>query len=171
MEKLGKIRLNLQLFGGRGAKSGTSKSYKIPKEMIDYVKNRDNGNYYIASISPQEFLKITSNDRMIKDIERYSVETYGELNLNELNKGYMSLTIDLNTGQVVSHEGRHRMVLLRNAGYKKAQVIVQSPNANYMNDENPNNNFKHNIGAIELKHQMRKEDYKITLNNLKYIKK
>lgn len=145
-------------------KSKSGRTYNIPNETINNLKDRDNGNYFSVYISPDDYLKITSSEALIKDIER-ETKKYGKLDLSKIDNGFMMLEIDLNNGKVVSHEGRHRMQLLKNSGYKKAQIIVISSNNSY--DEK----FGHDIKELSLKHQMRNENRTIIIRDLKIINK
>ena len=90
---------------------------------------------------------------------------YGDLDLKKINNGYIMLEVDLENGKVINHEGRHRIQLLKNNGYKKVQIIIMSKNNYY--DEN----FAHNIGSLHLKHQMENESFTTTLTNLKILNK
>ncbi len=168
------MKLDIQLFGGRGASSSTKKINKIPQKVIDNFleKNATKGNFYIATISPDDFLKLTASQETIKSIEK-SVDSgmYGELDLKKLNKNYMMLEIDLRNGNVINHEGRHRMQLLKNNGYEKAEIIISSLDHSYWYENNPNKDFKHNFSSLHLKSQSKSSDFRTTITNLKYLKK
>ena len=139
-------------------------TYKIPSKFLHDLENRENGNYYVAEITPDQYLKITSSENLIKSIEE-ETKQYGELDLDKLNSGYMMLEVDLDTGKVSSHEGRHRMQLLKNNGYKKAQIIIMSKKSNY------DKNWGHDINSLHLTHQIENEQYRTTITNLKIINK
>ena len=139
-------------------------NYEIPQEQLDKFKNKSNGNYYLTEIEPDDYLKITSNSKIIEAI-KMETKKYGALDLKKINNGYIMLEVDLENGKVINHEGRHRIQLLKNNGYKKVQIIIMSKNNYY--DEN----FAHNIGSLHLKHQMENESFTTTLTNLKILNK
>ena len=141
-----------------------NKEYKIPQETLDKFKNREDGNYYVAEIKPEHFLKITSNENLIKSIEKETT-SYGEFDIEKMNKGYAVLEVDLENGKVMNHEGRHRMQLLKNAGYEKAQIIIMSKKHNY--DESK----AHNFSSLHLKHQMENENFETSVVDLKILNK
>lgn len=119
------------------------KEYKIPQNILQeaYEQNKEMYNpsiygnnatsLYVTDISPDDFLKLATTDDYINTLtnENYILGR-DKLNLDKLNNSYMFLTVDLETGQVTGHEGRHRMLLLKDAGYKKAQIIIRADNQN-----------------------------------------
>lgn len=108
------------------------KEYKIPTEMIDRVYNSRRNPYndqfadcYVASISPDDFLNLTTTAYTISSIgDDNKNRNYGKLDLNKINQGYMFLEIDMKSGKVTQHEGRHRMLLMKEAGYKDVEIMV-----------------------------------------------
>jgi hypothetical protein len=94
------------------------------------VGGKLNQNYakgYVAYISPSDFLSLTTpNERRIVE----EAKSYGNIDFKRLsdNSQTIQLTIDFASGRVVGHEGRHRMVLLRQAGINKVAVLVK-PNS------------------------------------------
>lgn len=111
------------------------KEYKIPSEQIKKVyQSEENKKYngrrvYIVETTPDDFLKLTTNSEMmsqitdeVKSLSEYKV--YKTSASEALNNGYAFLEINMTTGRVVGHEGRHRMLGLKNEGYKKAEIIV-----------------------------------------------
>lgn len=98
--------------------------------------DEDYARLYISKISPEDFLKLTANDSMMVMLE----ENRFDLDLSQVeNKKYvadmMYLDIDLETGEVRGHEGRHRMYSLKNAGYKEAEIVVFPYNYSKYNAE------------------------------------
>ena len=168
------MKLNIQQFGGRGASSSKEKINRIPQKLIDKLieKSGTKGNFYVATITPDNFLNITSSKQMIKSIENdVNSGKYGKLDLNKLNNTYMMLEVDLRNGNVINHEGRHRMQMLKNNGYKKAEIIVYSLDNSYWYENNPNKIMKHDFNSLHLNSQSKSNDFKTTLTNLKYINK
>lgn len=102
------------------------KKYKIPDEQINAIYNRRTNKYaerrfFISEIKPDDFLKLTTDSESIKDVIK---ETQFKLDSKILDKNYMFLQMNMKTGQITGHEGRHRMVALKNAGYQKAEIII-----------------------------------------------
>ena len=88
---------------------------------------------YATRMTPDDFLSLTAND---SDIERIKTD-----NAKRTEKGWtldnmkfdteertepqaIKLTVDFETGEVLGHEGRHRMQALKDAGIKEADVVV-----------------------------------------------
>ena len=108
------------------------KQYKIPKEIIEQTYNKHRNPYndqfadfYITNISPDDFLQLTTTSDTISSIyDDIKFRQYGSLNLDKINQGYMFLEIDMKTGKVMQHEGRHRMALMKDAGYKDVEIMI-----------------------------------------------
>jgi hypothetical protein len=112
-------------------------------ERIDYLiedsgagSRQDYANYWITSISPTDFINLTTTektqDRAFFDKwgsewnPESNMSTYdymGELKKNMRQTPY--LAIDINTGEVVGHEGRHRMRALEQNGITSAEIRVE----------------------------------------------
>lgn len=112
-------------------------------ERIDYLiedsgagSRVDYANSWITSISPTDFLNMTltlgKQDRAAFDKfpsewnDDSNMDTYdymGELKKNMRQTPY--LAIDITTGEVVGHEGRHRMRALEREGIKSAEIRVE----------------------------------------------
>lgn len=110
----------------------SQKQYKIPIEMIERVYNSSKNPYndefadsYVGSISPDDFLKLTTTPEVLSGIvDDNKSRGYEKLDLSKIDNGYMFLEIDMNTGKVSQHEGRHRMVLLKEAGYNDVEIMI-----------------------------------------------
>lgn len=88
---------------------------------MDYAKS------YIAWVEPLDFLYATT----ISQENREQIEKEaGELDLERLRKQTqpIHLTVDFETGKIVGHEGRHRMIALYKAGVNKVAVIFDAWN-------------------------------------------
>lgn len=112
-------------------------------DRIDYLiedsgagSRVDYANYWITSISPTDFLNMTlplnKQDRSAFDKfpsewnENSNMDTYdymGELKKNMRQTPY--LAIDITTGKVVGHEGRHRIRALERDGIKSVEIRVE----------------------------------------------
>lgn len=81
---------------------------------------------YAVYMSPADFLSLTATDSARARIELESVRKYGELDADKLKSdmGSPYLNIDFETGTVTGHEGRHRMVLMQNAGIEQVPVVI-----------------------------------------------
>lgn len=112
------------------------KQYQLTDEQLNDVieesvaKGENNyAKHYITTMSPDEFLLMTASPYIWNTLEKDKFD----LDLNQLNKAHnvasmIYLDIDLRTGKVTGHEGRHRAYALKNAGYKKMDVVVWPSN-------------------------------------------
>lgn len=115
----------VQFSSGLKIKNGTA---RWTKDRIDYLYDeyastaQNYSKAYATFISPEDFLSLTTAD--LARIESQS----RELNTEDL-KNYRQaiyLTYDPSEpGIVAGHEGRHRMVALRNAGVKQVPIVIQ----------------------------------------------
>ena len=104
---------------------------RIDKYLSGSYYGSTNPNYaqaHIAYITPQEFLNLTvgSNTSTLDKIETESAE-YGDLDLKKIGGDVpMFLTIEKgkNGAKVIGHEGRHRMLMLGKAGFKKIPILI-----------------------------------------------
>lgn len=106
-------------------------------EMVEYYSVPDGGKNsndyakaYVAYISPSDFLSLTTtNESAIIEESK----TYGKFNLKELQSNDIKeapyLEIDFDYGEVIDHNGRHRMVMLRDAGVEKVAIVIRDPNS------------------------------------------
>lgn len=116
---------NSEKTSGLEIKNGTA---RWTKDRIDYLYDeyastaQNYSKAYATFISPEDFLSLTT-----ANLSRIESESR-ELNQEEL-KGYRQaiyLTYDPSEpGVVAGHEGRHRMVALRNAGIKQVPIAIQ----------------------------------------------
>lgn len=81
---------------------------------------------YATFMSPADFLSLTATDSARARIKLESVRKYGELDADKLKSdmGSPYLDIDFETGTATGHEGRHRMVLMQNAGIEQVPVVI-----------------------------------------------
>lgn len=104
--------------------SNTAKwtSERIDKLYDDYAASSPNySKAYATFISPDDFLSLTTTN--LQRIEAESSPLDIESLRNETQD--IHLTYDPSSpGEVWGHEGRHRMVALRNAGIKKVAITV-----------------------------------------------
>lgn len=121
----------------------TNSKAVMTNERIDYLiedsgagSRQDYANYWITSISPTDFINLTTTEKT-QDRDFFdswgsewnpesNMSTYdymGELKKNMRQTPY--LAIDINTGEVVGHEGRHRMRALEQNGITSAEIRVE----------------------------------------------
>lgn len=86
---------------------------------------------YITSMSPRTFLKLTLSDEKRSEWERAEKEgtrtdEIFPLDTEQLKNESQTpfLKIDSETGEVLSHEGRHRMLAMYNAGIRNVPVVI-----------------------------------------------
>ena len=91
-------------------------------------------NAYLTRMPIQRFLDMTTVDsveqRQIYSASRKISKSVPVENIKNTSGEYMYLEVDLENGEVISHEGRHRMTALLNAGNAYADVFVIAKNAN-----------------------------------------
>jgi hypothetical protein len=91
------------------------------KEEMDYAKS------YMAWVTPEDFIAATTMTEESR--ERIKTEA-GKLDLEKLQKQKQPiyLHVDFSTGEIVGHEGRHRMLALQDAGISRVAVIIDATN-------------------------------------------
>ena len=92
-------------------------------------KRAEHSNAYVGYISPEDFVSLTSNENIRS---RVKDEAY-ILNEEELKneKETPFLEYDPATGEVVNHEGRHRMVALKADGIESVAVVLKPSNDSF----------------------------------------
>lgn len=91
------------------------------KGSPDYAKS------YIAWMTPSDFVYATTTSQAGR--EQLKSEA-GKLDLERL-RGYdkpIHLTVNMETGEIAGHEGRHRMLALQDAGVDNVAVIIDALN-------------------------------------------
>ena len=120
-----------------GVASFTPKRFEdLIEEFSVPVGGQLNQNYakgYVAYISPSDFLSLTTNnEKAIIEQTKTIPDIYGsgKLDVDKLAATRQTpfLEIDFDDGTVYGHEGRHRMVMLRDAGIDKVAIVVKSLN-------------------------------------------
>lgn len=107
---------------------------KLSNETIKNAYNREevkkyNGRrMYIVKTTPDDFLKLTTDketyNEIINEVNSKKYNTSAAEALNKKDGSWAFLEVNMTTGKVVSHEGRHRMVGLKKEGYKSVEIIV-----------------------------------------------
>lgn len=108
------------------------KKYRLTNENIQQIIDEsisewdeDYARLYLTKINPKDFLKLTSSEDYFVAIKNNTLEL--DLEKMEGSKyvaDMMYLDIDLETGKVRGHEGRHRMSALENEGYELVDIVV-----------------------------------------------
>ena len=90
----------------------------------------DYAHAYITWVNPLDFVYATTSMESVR--ERLKQET-GKLDIDRLRnqKQAIYLRVDFETGQIVGHEGRHRMLALQDAGIDRVAVIIEAKNDEY----------------------------------------
>lgn len=90
---------------------------------------------YIAYMTPQDFLDLTTSESGRSHIER----TSKKLDPQELGDASryqpIQLRIDHETGEVVGHEGRHRAYAMQQEGIESIPVLLFDPSNKYSKEE------------------------------------
>lgn len=86
-------------------------------------KRAEHTNAYVAYLSPEDFLNLTSNQNIRGEVEEEAVI----LDEEQLRREPQTLFLeyDPDTGAVVNHEGRHRMVALKADGIDQVAVVLK----------------------------------------------
>lgn len=86
-------------------------------------KRAEHTNAYVAYLSPEDFLNLTSNQNIRGEVEEEAVI----LDEEQLRREPQTLFLeyDPETGAVVNHEGRHRMVALKADGIEQVAVVLK----------------------------------------------
>ena len=109
------------------------KESTVDKYLRDYA-SKFTPNYaqaYVAWMSPKQFLDLTTSisgrHLVVQASRNLDVDEFTDASLYQP----IQLEIDNETGDVIGHEGRHRMVALSNAGiYKVPVLLFDSSNKN-----------------------------------------
>lgn len=107
---------------------------KLSDKTIENAYNREEAKkytgrrVYITKTTPDDFLKLTTTkeqyNEIIDEVNSKKYESSAVEALNKDDNSWPFLEVNMTTGKVVSHEGRHRMVGLKNEGYKNTEIIV-----------------------------------------------
>lgn len=96
------------------------------KKQNDYYKTG-----YVTSMTPDDFLALTTTKKLRGDFaeEIATSPKYkgGKLKKGSVDRDFMFIDVDPKTWNVIGHEGRHRMMLLKNSGINNVDVLVRFP--------------------------------------------
>lgn len=107
---------------------------RIDRIIAEYGASSPNyAQAYVATISPRDFLKLTINDEVLSkwnDAEGKNEEIY-PLDKDKLSGNTQSPFLAIEDGEVIGHEGRHRMRAMMNAGITRVPVIIRETSTKY----------------------------------------
>ncbi len=113
------------------------------QKLIEQSSSKTNDNYYNKAtmyISPQEFLALTLKEEhyetIEKEVKNYSKEEKNKV-IQAISKEPIWLDIDMNSGKVVGHEGRHRMYILMENNFTNVQIEIRPKNKDENKFEKP----------------------------------
>lgn len=92
--------------------------------------NKEYAQAYITYMSPDDYLKLTTGygQRALERVSQWDEQSNGKFSAEEFAGNYNDVPIQLNIDEenyeVIGHEGRHRMAMLKKAGFKKVPVLV-----------------------------------------------
>lgn len=98
----------------------------LDRWMQDYAaSNPDYAQAYMAYMSPNDYLNLTTSNPFSRSRINQEAEGLGVDQVVEASRQQpIQLRIDSKTGEVLGHEGRHRMVALRRAGVTRVPVML-----------------------------------------------
>lgn len=88
-----------------------------------YQGDDDAAMSHIAWIDPLDYIYATTTSQEMRD---HLQQEAGKLDIERLRGEDQPIYLHVNkeTGEIVGHEGRHRMIALRDAGVRKAAVVI-----------------------------------------------
>ena len=167
---------------GTGSQGKSSPRAAMTVDRIDYLikdngagKRTDYTQGWITSISPTDFINLTTKtltDRAKFDAAKTeygstmdSYDYMAELKENKRQTPY--LAVDLGTGEVVGHEGRHRMRALEHEGVQSVPIRIEFRDADgrVVKEMNGYGNPLKKIASFALKNQFG-TDYTASVENV-----
>ena len=142
------IRYSLRTDGGK-------KKAVMSQQRIDYLiedsgagSRVDYAQAWITSISPTDFINLTTDKEQDREIfDKFGSEW--DPNVNMGNYDYLAqlgksvrqtpyLAVDINTGEVVGHDGRHRIRALEKEGIDSVEIKIEFRDEGYLVKYAPN---------------------------------
>lgn len=129
--------LNMRLLSSKylEGKYASYTSKRIDRELRDssYRGKPSAAKNYIAWVDPFDFVWATASLEQVQRIEA-ETEEFDIIRIREETQP-IYLNVNFETGEIVGHEGRHRMTALRNNGVSYAAVIIRRSDGVSMNAE------------------------------------
>lgn len=113
----------------------------MTQERLDYLiedsgagKRKDYANKWLAKISPKAYLDLTTEGHSREEFDKMGSEWNAKVNmsnydyLGQLGKSLRQtpyLAIEIDTGKVVGHDGRHRIRALEMNGIESVEIYVE----------------------------------------------
>lgn len=96
--------------------------YLIRGSINEYSKGGNYARSYITKMTPQQFLDLTNTPEGLEQMRK----NVGKLDTEQLKKEQQNiyLKVDMETGRVLGHEGRHRMIALQKAGINNVDIEI-----------------------------------------------
>ena len=150
---------------------------KLTQERIDYLiedsgaGNRvDYANTWIASISPSDFIDLTLRyETRVKGREVFDTKVGGDYGSKMGDRDYLAdlkdvrqmpyLAVDMDTGKVLGHNGRHRMRALEKAGASRTPIGIKFYKNDYVYKGDDNGVRLESINLKRLRSQFDDEVY------------
>lgn len=93
---------------------------RIDRDIKYYGSSGDYSKAYMTYISPEDYISLTtSNQERIENESRVMVAA--EMRENEQTP---FLRFDQDTGEITGHEGRHRIMAMKNAGVQRVAILM-----------------------------------------------
>ncbi len=92
-------------------------------------KRAEHSNAYVGYISPEDFVSLTSNKNIRSRVEDEAYVLNEEELRNETETPFIEY--DPASGEVVGHEGRHRMVALKADGIESVAILLKPSNDSF----------------------------------------
>ena len=141
----GEVLGNDEVYSGLQKSSKGSKrqtyNYEINKDFegLQYtakgLKNlkqqakSNNEKIYVAELDVGDFLKLTTNPDLLIRLEKEMIKNNRYLADDKIYEtSSFNITINPENGKVTEHDGRHRIIALKNSGFKNVEVSVTTTN-------------------------------------------
>lgn len=98
------------------------------KDLKQQAKS-NNEKIYVAELDVGDFLKLTTNPDLLIRLEKEMIKNNRYLADDKIYEtSSFNITINPESGKVTEHDGRHRIIALKNSGFKNVEVSVTTTN-------------------------------------------
>ena len=118
---MGSLKICRKLGGEFNSKDGTCKIGKFTMSRADFLFNFKPDTQEHIIMTPQEFLDVVPPERLTSPEQRANLKERIKQG-KEIDPAF--LDVDVDTCQVLSHEGRNRAIVSKELGIKKYPVII-----------------------------------------------
>ena len=135
-------------------------------ERIDYMiedsaagSRTDYARWWITSIDPGRFIDLTTRIPMLER-DRFDQADYDYMEGLKTSKQTPFLLVEYPSGQIVGHEGRHRMRALEKAGIKSSEISIgfYDEDGYWLKEMNGYGNPLETIDSLQIKNQFETGD-------------